>query len=136
MDVAASVVNIIQITGTLIEFLRAARQANSDRRKLLVEAHSLLALLTSLKDFVEVEDEDDFLDWRHAVRQLEVPDGPFAQYNIEMLGLLEKLCPQGRFEKATKTMLWKVAKEDVNEILLRIERLKSLTLVALEMDHV
>lgn len=111
MDATASIINIIQLTGTLVDFLRAAKNAAADRRTLLLEANTLVALLTSLRDFVTVEDKDDFLKWRRAVRELDTEDGPFAQYRIGLTRLLKKLCPEGRLEKAAQTMLWKISKK-------------------------
>lgn len=134
MDAAASVINIIQLTGTFLEYLRAAKQAHSDRRKLLLEANSLLALLTSLRDFLDLEDRNAFLDWRQAIRHLEAPDGPFAQYQSELENLLAKVCPASKLREVTQNIIWKLTKEDVNDMLLRLERLKSLVSIALEMD--
>lgn len=134
MDGVASIINIIQITGTFVEYLRAARQASSDRRKLLLEANSLIALLTSLNDFLDIERKDAFVEWREAVQHLERPDGPLAQYRDELASLLERVCPSSRLKKVTQTVLWKLNKEDVNEMLLRLERLKSLISIAVEMD--
>lgn len=131
----ASIINIIQLTGTLVEYLRAATQAPSDRRKLLLEANSLVALLTSLKDFTTLEDEHAHRPWRQAVRELGAPDGPFVQYQAALESLLRKICPQHRIKKAVQTVLWKMTKDDVSELLLRIDRMKSLMLIALEMDH-
>lgn len=135
MDAVASIINIIQLTGTLAEYLRAATQAPSDRRKLLLEANSLVALLKSLKDFVTVEDEDAHRQWRQAVRQLEAREGPFAQYQAALGSLLRKVFPQNRMKKAVQTVMWKLTKEDVNDLLLRIDRMKTLISIALEMDH-
>lgn len=135
MDAAASIINITALTGVLIEYLRAAKQAPSDRRKLLLEANSLVALLISLKDYITIEDQEAHLKWRRAVLELDMPDGPFAQYRKAVQSLLKKISPQSRLEKATQTALWKIKKEDVNETLLRIERMKSLISIALEMDH-
>lgn len=41
MDATASIAGILQITITLVDYLKAATQASSDRRKLLLEANSL-----------------------------------------------------------------------------------------------
>lgn len=135
MDATASILNIIQITGVLIDYLRAATQAPSDRRKLLLEANSLYALLTSLKDFLVIEDRDAYSDWRHAVSQLTIPNGPLEQYRTEVAGLLEKIDPRSKLKKATQTILWKMTKDDVKDMLMRTERMKSVILIALEMDH-
>lgn len=135
MDAVASIINIIQLMGTLTQYLRAATHAPADRRKLLLEANTLVALLKSLKDFVTVEDEDGHLQWRQAVRQLETPDGPFAQYQAALESLLKKISPQHRLKKAIQTVLWKMTEDDINELLLRMERMKSLVSIALEMDH-
>lgn len=135
MEATASIINIIQITGTLVEYLRAATQAPSDRRKLLLEANSLLALLTSLKDFLAIEDGRENAPWRKSVHQLEAPEGPFAQYQLELERLLNKISPRHRLQKMAQTMLWKLTKDDINEILVRIERMKILISIALEMDH-
>jgi len=38
-------------------------------------------------------------------------------------------------QKAVGALVWKFSKDEVDDILSRIERLKSLTQIALEMDH-
>lgn len=135
MDATASIAGILQITITLVDYLKAATQASSDRRKLLLEANSLVALLKSLQEFLSIEDPDDFPDWRRAVCQLETSQGPFEQYRDGLESVLRKALPQGRFERAAQTVAWRWTKGDVNETLQRIDRMKMLISIALEMDH-
>lgn len=40
-----------------------------------------------------------------------------------------------RLKKTAKTLLWKYIRDDAKRILLRIERLKSLVQIALEIDY-
>jgi len=135
MDATASIIAVIQVTGTLVTLLRSASQAPSDRRKLLLEANTLLALLTSLQDFVALDDAKHHPDWRRSVSQLETPNGPFDQYRTSLEDLRRKISPQHKLQKTVQTLLWKFTKEDVTDLLSRIERMKSLVVIALEMDH-
>lgn len=81
------------------------------------------------------EDQDGFAGWRRAVRQLEVQGGPFALYRDDLERLLNKVYPRQRLERVPQTVLWKLNKEDFHDLLFRIERMKAIIAIALDMDH-
>jgi hypothetical protein len=54
---------------------------------------------------------------------------------LEQLLAVAKVTGAGGIKKIGNALLWKFSKEEVTNILSRIERLKTLVQIALEMDH-
>jgi hypothetical protein len=61
--------------------------------------------------------------------------GPLDQYRQALQNLLEKVNPSSKMRKVATIFLWTFVKDEVARILVRVERLKSLVSIALEMDH-
>ena len=68
---------------------------------------------------------------------LAAANGPIDQYRSALEQLQSKLISTATsgLKKIGSALIWKFSKEEMNNILARIERLKSLTQIALEMDH-
>jgi hypothetical protein len=60
---------------------------------------------------------------------------PLEQFNVALLQLQRKITSGSGLQKAGHALIWKFSKEEVEGILLRTERLKSLIQMALETDH-
>ena len=70
-----------------------------------------------------------------AVRALGVENGPLDRFKQALEQLQIKMTSGGTLKKVGNALAWKFSKEGVARILARIEHLKSLVQVALQMDH-
>lgn len=57
------------------------------------------------------------------------------QYKLALEALLKKVEPVTGMQKVVKVLTWTHVKAEVEAVLHRIERLKSLIDIALQMDH-
>jgi hypothetical protein len=129
----ASIVQLIDATAKAIKYLNYVKDAPKDRARLALEATSLLVLLTDLRYRVEEVGTTD--PWFTAVRLLGVEKGPLEQFKEAMEMLIRKLKPETGMKKLGKVLLWTFDKKEVDDILSKIERLKSFVGLALQKDH-
>ncbi|PSN59029.1 hypothetical protein BS50DRAFT_509258 [Corynespora cassiicola Philippines] len=132
LSVTASIIAVGQATVKIVECLHNVKDASTDRSQFTTEASNLSTLLATLLFRI---DENSNEPWHVEVRQLGEKDGPVHQYRVALEQLKDKISGEHGIRKMTKTLLWKYIKEDVKDILSRIERLKSLVQIALQMDH-
>ncbi|RYP11339.1 hypothetical protein DL764_000157 [Monosporascus ibericus] len=93
----------------------------------------MYGLLFNLR--IRVEEGDFKKPWYIAVRALAVENGPLDQFKQALEMLETKMTEGGRLKKAGEALMWKFKKEEVASILDRMERLKSLVEIAVQMDH-
>jgi hypothetical protein len=133
LSITASIVGVLRLTSTLIEYTSSVKDASKDRAQCANEALILYNLLFRLRSRLEEANSNE--RWYAAVRALAVKDGPFDQYKHALELLLPKVASASGIKNIGNALLWKFSKEEVANILLRIERLKTLVQIALEMDH-
>jgi hypothetical protein len=131
--IIASIVQLIGTTTQAIRFLNDVKDAPKDRAKLALEATGLLVLLTDLRYRVEEAKPTD--PWFTGIRSLGVEMGPLRQFKETMEELARKLQPESGFRKFGKALFWTLDKGDIDNILSKIERLKTLINLALQKDH-
>jgi hypothetical protein len=129
----ASIIAILQLTSTVVGYLNDVKDAPKDRALCATEASNLFNLLNLLKYRLEETDTDQ--TWYTAVRALAVKDGAFDQYKLALEQLQPKVTSGSGIRKVGNALLWKFTKQEVNVILSRMERLKTLIQIALEMDQ-
>ncbi|OBT78240.1 hypothetical protein VF21_03031 [Pseudogymnoascus sp. 05NY08] len=136
LSVTASIIAILQVTATLINYANDVKDAPKDRARFAMEASSLSSLLLNLRYQIEEENcEKSNEAWTREVTLLGVPDGPLDQYRRALEKLKLKIVSGKGLVKIGGALWWSFTKEEVAGILLRIERLKSLIQIALQMDH-
>jgi hypothetical protein len=134
LSVTASIIAILQLTGTVVKYLSDVKDASGDRNRILVEIGSVNGFLFSLKDLVGRAESDE--SWLATVRSLGVPNGPLAQFKLALERLATCLEPVVGLRKAGKVLAWPLKKGEVMDILRTIERQKALFILALQNDHV
>lgn len=136
LSLTASIIAILQLTSTVINYLNDVKNASKDLARCATEASNVYWLLTNLKYRLE-EAKSENASWHIAVRLLNVTNGPLDQYRSALEQLQSKVtrASASGLQKAGRALVWKFSKHEVDDILSRIERLKSLTQIALEMDH-
>ena len=132
MDVVsavASIATLVDLTTTVIGYIKSAKEAGEERKKLLRETSGTLNFLVLLKNRAEEK------EWANTLRIIALPNGPVQQFRIALQRLASKLSPVGGVKSLGKPLTWYFQKEEINEILSSIERQKSLFSLALENDH-
>ena len=133
LSITASVVAILQLTGEVIKYLNDVKDAPKECQQCTLEACNLQNLLFNLRYRLEEGQSSD--PWFTAIRALAVAGGPFDQYKQALEQLQAKLVADGTVQKVIQRLVWKFTKTEIASILRRMERLKSLVSIALEMDH-
>ncbi|KAL6709052.1 hypothetical protein ACN47E_002179 [Coniothyrium glycines] len=132
LSTTASIVAILQVTFKIVDILQDAGNASSEQCHFAAEISNVSTSLTSLLKHIEHDSQEP---WQMSVQQLGEKDGVIYQYRIALEQLKAKLTTSSMKQAISKTVLWKFVKKDADSILARIERLKSLTQIALELDH-
>ena len=132
LSITASIVAVLQLTHAVIGYLIDVKDAPRDRAQCALEASNLYNLLVTLR--LRLEESSDEL-WYAEVRALDVENGPLDQYKRALEQLQKKITSGSGIKKIGNTLWWKFSKEEVTNILSRMERLKKLVQIALEMDH-
>lgn len=133
LSVTASIIAVLQLSAEVLRYLSDVKDAPKDRAKCGVEAANAHSLLMNLRFRLEDGSADTL--WYTAVRALGVENGPLDQFKQALEELQNGLTDKGRLQRAGKALVWKFKKGDITSILARIERLKTLVGIALEMDH-
>lgn len=133
LSISASIIAVLQLSGTVIEYLNDVKGASEDRYRLLNEVTSISGLLYFLKDRATQSQYGD--SWSTTLASLNTPKGPLEQFKSALERLTLKLAPVEGWRKGGKALAWPFRKEEIKEILSAIERHKSLFSLALQNDH-
>lgn len=133
LSFTASVIAVLQLSSKVVGYLTDVNDASKERAKCAVEASNIHSLLLNLRFRLEEGSAD--ASWYTAIRALAVENGPLDQFKQALELLQTKMTDRGRVKKAREALLWKFKKEEVADILNRMERLKSTVEIALQMDH-
>lgn len=133
LSITASIIAVLQLTSSVVEYLDSVKDASKDRASCAIEASNLYGLLVNLRFRLEEANPNE--PWYTAVRALAAQNGPLDQYKSALEQLQPKVITGSGIKKIGNALVWKFNKEEVMTILSRIERLKSLVQIALEMDH-
>lgn len=132
LSLSASIIAVLQLTGKLLSYLNDVRNATKEQAQLTVEASNTYSLLASLRFRVERSDAHD--PWFTAVRGLETKNGPLDQLRQSLEDLESKFEPSHGIKKLGKQIGWSFEKSDMANILVRIERIKTLVNIAITSD--
>jgi len=133
LSITASIIAIIQLTTKVVSYLQDVKHAPRECQQCAIEASNLLSLLINLRYHLESATKED--PWFTAVTALNVENGPFDQYRQALEELSCKVRIQEELEKIKRRVVWTLNKGEVERILQRMERLKGLVSIALELDH-
>jgi hypothetical protein len=133
ISLVASITQLIDATTKTIRYLNDVKDAPKDRATLAQEAANTLILLTNLRYKLEEAKSTD--PWFTGVRSLGVESGPLDQFKEAMEELARKLKPEVGIKKFGKSFFWTLDKNDIDTVLSKIERLKTLISLALQKDH-
>ena len=127
LSVIGGIAAIVQISTAVVSLIKSAKDASSDRQKVLAEINATTALCQTLNDYVEINGIES---WADTFRTLNRTDnGPLSQFKQCLEYLHGKLNTKGA------TLKWPFNKQSVQDILTTIERQKSLINLALTNDN-
>lgn len=132
LSISASICALLQTAGVVTSYLTSMKDAPKERARLTTEVYNLCGLLTRLRDRVDESRSED--PWFNVVRKLGAENGPLQDFQVTLERLRSKLEPVGGLKKVGKILTWKFDKVEINEMLSKIERLKTLSTLALADD--
>lgn len=133
MDVVGSVIAVLQLSAVVLGYLNSVKNYSEECKHCTIEALNNHSLLTNLR-FI-LESNKAYPEWIASLRFLTVQNGPLDQFQQALETLQAKLTNGGRLKKMSGALVWKFKREEVRDIVCRMDRLKSLVTIALEMDH-
>ena len=127
---------VIQISQVVVGYIKAVKGANVERQRLLAEINGTAALCQTLQDTAEIDVEQ----WIQTLRVLSREEtGPLCQFKRILEDLQRKLAPgrkpKSRFIVMIHDLGWPFKQDDFRNIILTIERQKSLFDLALTNDN-
>jgi hypothetical protein len=133
LSAAASIIAVLRLTGEVLGYLNDVKNAPKECQQCTIEASNIQNLLINLR--YRLEQGQAGHPWFTAVRALNIENGPLDHYKQALEQLQSRVEIQNGIQKVKRRLLWTFRKEEVASILARMERLKSLVNIALEMDH-
>ncbi|KAL8746242.1 MAG: hypothetical protein Q9184_007773 [Pyrenodesmia sp. 2 TL-2023] len=125
MEVVGLIANIgqlIEITAKTIKYLNSVKDASKDRLNVARETSGLLPLLWDLRSRVDANKNEE---WSRCIRFRAAEHGPIDQLREALEQLAKKLKPKKGLKDALRTFVWTLDKAYTQEILGKIERVKS-----------
>lgn len=133
LSVAASIIAVLQLTGTVASlgygYIGGVKRASKDLGELLKELGSLTSVLITLKDYVDAN------PCSPALQKLGGQDGPIHGCFRELEILQTKLEPRDGFKGIVDNLKWPLKDTETAQFISRIERHKSLFMLALTVDQ-
>lgn len=133
LSISASIAAVLQLTGTVIQYLNLVKGAPEDRQRLLLELCNISSMLYVLED--QASQEQQGHAWSSTLLSLNGPNGPIEQFKTALERLEKKLRPVEGLRKLVKAIAWPFQKEEIIEIINVIERQKTLFNLARQNDH-
>ncbi|KAF2752630.1 hypothetical protein EJ05DRAFT_490767 [Pseudovirgaria hyperparasitica] len=133
LSVTAGVITIPQLTTKVLSLLTNPKGASTDRERCTLELSNLSTLLIHLRFRLQGGGYDE--PWYRSINALSASNGPLDRYKQALEELQGSMTNESGITKLGQTIMWKLKKEEIESILLRIERLKTLVQIVLELDH-
>ena len=132
VGLVASIVQLIECTAKTIGYINHVNDAPKQRARLAREATILLSLLTDLRYRIDDADTND--PWFEGLFLLGGTEGPIDLFREDMEALAKKLKPETGLAKVGKRLVWPLDDKKIQEIINKIERLKTTINYALQKD--
>lgn len=94
LSISAGIIAVLQLTGTLVQYLNDVRDAPKERLTILVEVSGMSGILFLLKDAAERREWDDTS--LATMTLLSEPNGPLDQFKAALEELTVKLAPHSK----------------------------------------
>lgn len=124
----ASIVTVLDLSAKVLGCINAVKDAGNDRARCGLELANMHGLLEKLKYRAQRQESADSKAWRKTAKGLAKQDGLLDQFKRALQRLERGLEKAGKFR-------WKFQKEEIQDILGHLERLKSYLIASLQMGH-
>ncbi|KAL8897484.1 MAG: hypothetical protein Q9207_007196 [Kuettlingeria erythrocarpa] len=131
VGLVAAVAQLIDVTTKTIKYINSVKDASPDRLRVGREASGLLQLLWDLRSQVDANKSDE---WSRGVQSLDLEHGPIDQLREALEQLAKKLKPKKGLKGTLRAFVWTLDKAYAQEILGKIERVKSCIVLAMQGD--
>lgn len=133
LGVAASCIQVIELGAKVISsscrYINGVRRAPKAMSKVMDEVNSLTKVLDTLRNYANANPGSTVLS------KLDGQDGPLQGCALELERLQQKLEPKEGWRKVRARLSWPLKEKDISEFSSRIERHKSLFVLALTADQ-
>lgn len=132
LSVSASVIAVLQLAGTVTQYIKDVKEGAKDRTHLRDELRSLTSLLEMVLDRVEDMEGsgNDVKLEPPSFATVGAPDGPVQRFKAVLEEIVGKVVPKGAVGRLTQPLKWPFDKKDITQLLSTLERIKThLTLV-------
>ena len=133
VGLVASIITLISKTTSVVEYLNATKDAPKESKGFLHEVLSLVIILDALRS--KVRDADPAAPWVTQVCLLAAEGGPLDQFEKVIDQLERKLKTGTKVQMFGRALVWPLARKDISELLVKVERLKRTIEIALHHDH-
>ena len=133
LSVSASIIAVLQLTGTVIQYLNTVTGALKDRQRILLELCNVSDTLYILEEQAGQAQQGDI--WSSTLLSLNKPNGPIEHFKTALERLETKLAPARGLRKVGKAIAWPFQQEEIKEILNITERQMTLFNLARQNDH-
>ena len=130
LSVAASIIAVLQLTGTVVRYLANVQDATGYKSRLLLEVSGVKGVLETLRDLSQESVQGD-----HILSTLSLLQEPLKHHEVTLRRLERALAPAQGLKKLGKVFKWPFEKGEIVDILGSIERQKTLFGLALQADH-
>ncbi|KAL6716111.1 hypothetical protein ACLMJK_005677 [Lecanora helva] len=133
LSAAASIIAVIQMTGTVIGCLDNVINAEKERKRLQDELWGIYGILIFVK---EVSNSGQDGSWNTTLRSLQAPNGPIQTLNSALQSLSERLATTNGAKKIGQRLKWPFKEKETKELFATIERQKGILILARQNDHI
>lgn len=133
LSVSASIVAVLQLTTTVIQYMSHVKDGSDDRSRIRSELCGINGILSILNGKAVEEQQGDA--WSMTFQSLCVVNGPLQQFEQTLQRLAKKLRVPSNSRKLFSAIDWPFKQDEVTELLTSLERQKSLFLFAQQNDH-
>lgn len=134
LGIVASIIAVVQLTGKLTSisygYIGGVKRAGKDLGELLRELGALSGVFIALQHYIDANPQSAPL------QRLNDPNGPLRECTKELEELILKLEPRDGWKGVADNLRWPLKEKDTSQYISRLERHKSLFILALQMDHV
>ena len=130
LSVTASIISVLQLTGTIIRYLGNVQDATGYKTRLLLEVSGAKGVLETLRDLSQESVQGDPI-----LSTLGLLGEPLKHLESTLRKLENALAPAQDLRKLGKAFKWPFEKGEIMDILGNIERQKMLFGLALQADH-
>ena len=130
VSVAASIIAVLQLTGTVVRYLGNVQDATGYKSRLLLEVSAAKGVLETLRDLSQESVPGDPI-----LSTLSLLKEPLKHHEATLQRLENALAPVQGLKKLGKAFKWPLEKTEILDVLGSIERQKALFGLALQADH-